>query len=332
MKWVLITGCDSGFGAIMVEKIKEMDGVGIFAGCFLSQTVADLNSLQRNDVIPVQIDVTDDASVLSCAEYVANHLGDQGLYGLVNNAGILINPGPTEWTPLSAYRRMFEVNVIGTVSVTKALLPLLRRSKGRIVNVASIAGRTGLPSEPAYCASKYAVEGYSDVLRRDMLPWGVTVHIIEPGVFPNTGLYGRFQGGLDELWNNLSPELQADYGEEFYQNFREKIGKSLTTGLANTDSTLVPDAMLHSLFSETPQYRYRVGNDSKYLITAINMTHESTQDWLYGRGNTKPGGRPATAPKDGYETATGRYGGDWSRMIFAFFVSFLGYKTLRSKM
>ena len=146
------------------------------------------------------------------------------------------------------------------------------------------------------------------------------------------GLYDKFQSGLDVLWNNLSPELQADYGEDYYKNFREKIGKSLTTGLANTDSSMVPDAMLHSLFDASPKYRYRVGTDSKYLVTALNMTHESTQDWLYGRGNSKPGGRPATAPKDGYETAIGRYGGDWSRMILASFLSFLGYKALRSKM
>merc|ERR1739848_178465 len=80
---------------------------------------------------------------------------------------------------------MYEVNVIGIVRVTQSVLPLLRKSQGRIVNVASIAGRVGLPGQPAYCASKYAIEGLSDVLRFDMAPWGVSVHIIEPGVFPN---------------------------------------------------------------------------------------------------------------------------------------------------
>ena len=243
MKWIAISGCDSGFGAIMVEKIKAMEGVGIFAGCFLQDTVRTLNSEQRDDVKAIILDVTNETSVLSFAATITEHLGSSGqLAGLVNNAGILINPGPTEWTPLHTYKKMFDVNVLGTVSLTKACLPLIRASQGRIVNVASIAGRTGLPSEPAYCASKYAVEGYSDVLRRDMLAWGVTVHIIEPGIFPNTGLYDRFQTGLDDLWNDLSPELQAEYGESYYQNFRERIGKSL--GLGNSDSSLVPTAML----------------------------------------------------------------------------------------
>jgi NAD(P)-dependent dehydrogenase (short-subunit alcohol dehydrogenase family) len=328
----MISGCDSGFGAIMVEKIKAIKDVGVFAGCFLKQTVDKLNSENRDDVKPIQLDVTNEESVNNCASFIKNHLGnDHGLYGLVNNAGILINPGPTEWTPLRAYKQMFDVNVIGTVSLTKACLPLIRKSQGRIVNVASIAGRTGLPSEPAYCASKYAVEGYSDVLRRDMLPWGVTVHIIEPGVFPNTGLYDKFQTGLDSLWNDLSPSMKEEYGEKYYQSFREKIGKSLTL-MPNTDSSMVPEAMLDALFSSSPKYRYRVGNDSKYFITFLNMCHESTQDWIYGRGHNKPGGSPITAPKDGYDTATSRYGSNWSRPILMLFLSFLGYRAIRPRL
>jgi NAD(P)-dependent dehydrogenase (short-subunit alcohol dehydrogenase family) len=331
MKWIAISGCDSGFGAIMVEKIKAMEGVGIFAGCFLQDTVRTLNSEQRDDVKAIILDVTNETSVLSFAATITEHLGSSGqLAGLVNNAGILINPGPTEWTPLHTYKKMFDVNVLGTVSLTKACLPLIRASQGRIVNVASIAGRTGLPSEPAYCASKYAVEGYSDVLRRDMLAWGVTVHIIEPGIFPNTGLYDRFQTGLDDLWNDLSPELQAEYGESYYQNFRERIGKSL--GLGNSDSSLVPTAMLDALFNDTPKYRYRVGTDSKYFVTGLNMTHESTQDWVLGRGMDKPEAMPAAAPDECTVLAKGRYAGDWSRTLLMLFMAFTGYRAFRPRM
>lgn len=328
----MISGCDSGFGAIMVEKIKAMKGVGVFAGCFLQQTVDKLESEHRDDVKAVRLDVTDELSVINCAEYIKAVLGEnQGLYGLVNNAGILISPGPTEWTPLQTYKQMFDVNVLGTVALTKHCLPMIRKSQGRIVNVASIAGRTGLPSEPAYCASKYAVEGYSDVLRRDMTPWGVTVHIIEPGVFPNTGLYDKFQSGLDSLWNDLSPEMKEEYGEEYYQNFRIKIGKSLTL-MPNTDSTMVPEAMLDALFSSSPKYRYRVGTDSKYFVTFLNMLHESTQDWIYGRGHGKQGGSPATAPANGYASAVARYGSDWTRSILLLLFSAVGFKAMRSSL
>jgi len=90
---------------------------------------------------------------------------------------------------------MFNVNVLGAVLVTNSVLPLIRKSMGRVVVTASIAGRVGIATQAAYCASKYAVEAWADVLRKDMYPFGVTVHIVEPGVFPNTGLYARFQTG-----------------------------------------------------------------------------------------------------------------------------------------
>lgn len=79
---------------------------------------------------------------------------------------------------MQEFRDMFDVNVIGTAAVTQSVLPLIRASKGRIVCVSSIAGRVGLPTEAAYCASKYAVQGYADTLRRDMIAWGVSVHIV----------------------------------------------------------------------------------------------------------------------------------------------------------
>ena len=149
MKWVFITGCDSGFGSIMVDKIIAMRGVGVFAGCYLPETVDKYNGMGREDLYAIRVDVTDESSVENAALLVKDRLGVEDLHGIVNNAGILINPGPTEWTPVEDYKRMFNVNVLGTVAVTKAFLPMIRKSKGRIVNVASIAGRIGLPSQPS---------------------------------------------------------------------------------------------------------------------------------------------------------------------------------------
>ena len=332
MKWVFITGCDSGFGAIMVEKIKAMRGVGVFAGCYLADTVDTYNGLGRNDLFAIRIDVTDVESVEQASRTVQSLLGKGKLHGIVNNAGILINPGPTEWTPVEDYKKMFNVNVLGTVTVTKSFLPMIRKSQGRIVNVASIAGRMGLPSQPAYCASKYAVEGYSDVLRRDMLPWGVTVSIIEPGVFPNTGLYGTFQKGLDQLWEKLPAERKEEYGEAYYQEFRKRIGRALTGITSNKDSSIVPDAMLEALFSDSPKYRYRVGNDSKYLVIFLNLLHESTQDWVLSAGNTSNKSLPAAAPANGRQIATSRFASSWTRSVMALLMAVVGYRALRPRL
>jgi NAD(P)-dependent dehydrogenase (short-subunit alcohol dehydrogenase family) len=264
MGWYYVTGCDSGFGNIVVKQL-DAAGHSVFAGCFSSDAMGKLEAETKN-VVPVQLDVTNEASVRAAAETIAKVLDGKGLDGLVNNAGILVAPGPAEWTPVKAFDTMLAVNVVGAAAVTNSVLPMVRQAQGRIVNVASIAGRMGLTSQPAYCASKYAMEGYSEVLRRDMIDWGVTVHIIEPGVFPNTGLYAQvlfhycsystyqrprprpqFQSGLDGLWDTLpgadetpgGHELRAEYGEKYFTELRERIGKALVQlGTADRSETL----------------------------------------------------------------------------------------------
>ena len=196
-----------------MTKLLEDQGHGVFAGCYLESSVEEIRRSHSTLVKPLVVDVTDDASVEAAAATIARELpAGAGLDGLVNNAGILVTPGPVEWTPTSAYRKMMDVNVIGMAAVTKSVLALVRKAQGRIVNVASVAGMVGLPGQPAYCASKYAVEGYSDVLRRDMLNWGVTVHIVEPGIFPQTGLYNTWEGDFKKNWENLPQAVKDDYG------------------------------------------------------------------------------------------------------------------------
>ena len=199
--------------------------------------------------------IHDDAE---CTQYVCIHnplYQKTSLQPNPSSTGILVAPCPVEWQAVEDYERMFDVNVLGTVRVTKSVLPLIRASQGRIVNVASIAGRLALPTQAAYCVSKFAVEAYSDTLRRDMLDWGVTVHIIEPGVFSKTGLYDSFQTGLDQVWTNLSGDLQTAYGEEHYKFQRHLLGDVLGK-LGNVNSDLVPEAMWHALTDDRPKYRY----------------------------------------------------------------------------
>lgn len=310
-EYVYVTGCDTGFGNILTKKLDGL-GYSVFAGVFMEESVERLKKECSDRVIPLRLDVSDEASVEKVGQFIAEFLESRPsakLHGVVNNAGVLITPGPAEWTPNSSYRRMFDVNVMGTVMVTKSVLPLIRKSQGRIVNVASIAGRVGLPSEPAYCISKYAVEAYSDVLRKDMYPWNVTVSIIEPGVFSKTALYGNYQTGLDNLWDNLPEKLKAEYGFEYYQWFRKLMGIALVD-FNNSNSNLVPEAMLDALTSKQPKFRYRVGIDSKYVITPLTMLHESVQDFLLTRTDGRnPEVRPAAAPKHGKEMCRKRYPG-----------------------
>ena len=159
------------------------------------------------------------------------------------------------------------------------------------------------------------MQAYADCLRRDMYAWGVTVHIVEPGVFPNTGLYDRFQTGLDHVWERLDPQIKADYGEEHKNFVRKQLGFALKE-FGTADSSLVPKAYVHAVCDPTPKYRYRVGNDSKYLITFLANAHESTSDALFTLDDPRlPFVKPAAASAKGPALAWGRYDRDWKRFF-----------------
>ena len=140
-----------------------------------------------------------------------------GLWAVVNNAGIGC-PAPFEWETVEEMKRTVDVNLWGTVSVTKAFLPLLKRTKGRIVNVASVVGRVAFQDGSAYCISKFGLQALSDVLRNEMKHFGVTVHIIEPGAFKTKimGIEKNCQH-LERLWENLDTDTRENYGQEYYE-------------------------------------------------------------------------------------------------------------------
>eukprot|EP01062_Namystynia_karyoxenos_P063698 TRINITY_DN56482_c0_g1_i1.p1 TRINITY_DN56482_c0_g1~~TRINITY_DN56482_c0_g1_i1.p1 ORF type:complete len:339 (+),score=133.74 TRINITY_DN56482_c0_g1_i1:85-1101(+) len=308
-EWHYVTGCDSGFGSIVVKMLAEK-GFGVFATHYLPGSAEELRKAHAN-IVPLHVDITNQESVDSAAARVRQHLAQTPgaqLCGLVNNAGLLKDSGPVEWTPPENYIAMFNVNVVGAVRVTNSLLPLLRNSKGRVVNVASIAGRFALPSQSAYCASKFAMEGYSDDLRREMIDWGVTVHIIEPGVFNKTALYNQgYLEGPKKLWEGIPPEVREQYGTAFRDEFGKRVAAALRD-LGNSDSTLVPKAMVEALTAKKPKYRYRVGSDAKVLVPLMGSLHESWQDWIFRI--RKPGEQRVLAadmkPEDA-DTALKRY-------------------------
>ena len=132
--------------------------------------------------------------------------------------------------------------------------------------------------------------------------------------------------------NSDDAERKEEYGEAYYQEFRKRIGRALTGITSNKDSSIVPDAMLEALFSDSPKYRYRVGNDSKYLVTFLNWLHESTQDWVLSAGNTSNKSLPAAAPANGRQIATSRFASSWTRSVMALLMAVVGYRALRPRL
>src|SRR5215213_8877009 len=201
---VLVTGASSGIGEATALHLERI-GFRVFAGHRRPEDGERLRERGGEGLEPIRIDVTDEAEIAAAAE----RIGDR-LYGLVNNAGIPV-PGAVELLPLDDLRRQLEVNVIGAVAVTQAMLPKLRPAKGRILNVTSVGGRVATPYMSAYHASKFALEAVSDSLRRELVPQGVDVIAIEPGSIA-TPIWRK---GTDHAADReIPPELEPLYGKE----------------------------------------------------------------------------------------------------------------------
>jgi NAD(P)-dependent dehydrogenase (short-subunit alcohol dehydrogenase family) len=213
-------------------------------------------------------------SIARSVEVVQRVVGEAGLGGLVNNAGIAIG-SPLEVIPLSQLRKQFEVNVIGLIAVTQAFLPLLRRGRGRIVNMGSIAGRGTIPLLGPYSASKHALEALTDALRMELQPWGIQVSIIEPGAIA-TPIWEKSDKVAGDLEASASEEAKALYGEAVIR-IREAVAQSAKRAIS-------PDAVVravhHALTASCPHTRYLVGADAKVRAWMVKWLPDRIQDRL----------------------------------------------------
>jgi NAD(P)-dependent dehydrogenase (short-subunit alcohol dehydrogenase family) len=255
---VVITGASTGIGRASALELDSR-GFHVFAGVRREQDAQDLRA-ERPSLDPVRIDVTDADSIDAAREHVTGIVGERGLAGLVNNAGIAV-PGPLEYLPLDEIRRQLEVNVIGQIAVTQAFLPLLRTARGRVVNIGSIGGRVALPLLGPYAASKHAMEGVSDSLRRELRPWGIEVSIVRPGPIA-TEIWERGNTSADELLERM-PQAEAEYGPAI-ERAREFAAER--TRQAVPPST-VAEVVAHALTAQRPRTRYLVGPRARAMAT-----------------------------------------------------------------
>ncbi|XP_077334571.1 D-beta-hydroxybutyrate dehydrogenase, mitochondrial [Lithobates pipiens] len=197
---------------------------------------------------------------------------DKGLWGVINNAGISTF-GEVEFTSMDTYKEVAEVNLWGTVRVTKTCLPLIRRAKGRVVNISSMLGRMANPARSPYCITKFGVEAFSDCLRYEMHPMGVKVSVVEPGNFiAATSLYSpeKIKAIADKMWDELPETVKNDYGRKY---FDEKIARMNTyCNSGSTDTSPVINAITHALTAKTPYTRYHPMDYYWWLRMQV-MTH-----------------------------------------------------------
>jgi NAD(P)-dependent dehydrogenase (short-subunit alcohol dehydrogenase family) len=272
-KFVLITGASTGIGAACAVGCAER-GMTVFAGVRNLAAGDALQAKAGKAIVPVQLDVTEGDSIKKAADVVARHVGEAGLSGLVNNAGIAIG-SPLEFIPLQQLRHQLEVNVVGQIAVTQAVLPLLRRARGRIVNMGSIAGRGTIPMMGPYSASKHALEALTDALRLELSPWGIEVSIIEPGAIA-TPIWEKSMQVSMEIESALPIE-----GKDLYKGIAERIRDRVGFAARRAiPSDAVVQAVLHALTAKRPKTRYLVGRDAKVRAVMLRWLPDRFHDWL----------------------------------------------------
>lgn len=284
---VLITGASSGIGLETAVYLAER-GFEVYA------TMRDLSRRDRLDaeaarrnvsVHVLQLDVTDPASMEKAVGSVMAEAGR--IDGLVNNAGTQLR-GYFEDLSDTEIRQIFETNVFGTMAVTRAVLPCMRGARGgHIVVVSSVGGRIGWLALSAYCASKFALEGFGEALALEVAPLGIGVSLVEPGII-KTDIWSRNRGVAKGALDPGSP-----YHAWFCAS--ERLADRLVEA-SGTRPADVARAVHRALSARRPRLRYLVGRRARLVVSLRRLLPEELFERLYVREAVRRVTRPATAP------------------------------------
>ncbi|XP_033733591.1 D-beta-hydroxybutyrate dehydrogenase, mitochondrial-like [Pecten maximus] len=289
-KGVVITGCDTGFGHILAKRLDDR-GYTVYAGVLSKESPGAkvLQARQSDRLHVIKLDVTKDDDVKKALEYV--NANGQGLWAIVNNAGMNF-PGDVELATVDQYKKCAEVNLYGMIRVIKTFLPLIRKSKGRIVNMSSVRGRFSWPGASVYSVTKYGIETLSDSLRLEMKKFGVNVSIIEPGQFSAaTSVFGpeqrkRLKKEIDYMWEQASDDVRQTYGRPYFDDIYQMMKKNDTSMIGTMSADPVINAIEDSLINVTPMARYMIGGSfsalDKLAILAkvYKILPEFISDWI----------------------------------------------------
>ncbi len=277
---VVVTGASSGIGKAVAFGLAER-GFRVYAGV---RRAEDAEALQaeftalpvtsgRGSLAPVTLDVTCADHISAVVEQVTAEAGPTGLAGIVNNAGIAV-AGPMEFIPLEDLRQQLEINVLGKVAFTQAIMPLIRSSTGRLVFIGSVSGLVSSRLLGSYAASKFAIEAVADALRRELEPWKIRVSIIEPGRIATPIWKKSVEDAMARL-DRMPQEARSNYA-----SVMEDIVKGAEEATRiGTPPSAVARAVYRALTDTRPRTRYFVGTDAHI----INVLRRVLSDPLFDR-------------------------------------------------
>lgn len=270
MPSVFITGASTGIGCDAALRMAQR-GWTVFGGVRHGNDADRLSELSGGSITPVHCDVTDAEQIAAAADRILSITGGT-LTGLVNNAGIA-QPGPLEFLPTDDLRRQLDVNVIGQLAVTQAFVDALRDEGGRIVNIGSVSGMYGAPGIGAYAMSKFALEAFNDVLRRELAPWKITVALIQPGSI-ETPIWEKTITASQPLLESLDDRQRA-----MYRPLLEPLAHGAATP-KQTPVSVVSDAIEHALVDRRPRTRYPIGSSARWITVLRRLLPDRGLDQL----------------------------------------------------
>ncbi|MFN6562978.1 MAG: SDR family NAD(P)-dependent oxidoreductase [Nostoc sp. ChiSLP01] len=250
---VVITGTSTGLGRATALLLAKQ-GYQVFAGVRTEKDAHSLKQAASGNLTPIIMDITKAEEIKSATEFVSLAVGNEGLFALINNAVVAVD-GPLECIPIDDIRLNFEVNVVSQIAVTQAFLPLIRRAKGRIINISAICGRLALPYRSLLSASKFAIEAITDSLRMELFSTGVEVISILPAGIITPEQADKVEASYQETLANMSPEIKAIYAKNYKTYMQGSVEDNRSGGLP---AEKVANKILQALEARKPKRQYFV--------------------------------------------------------------------------
>jgi NAD(P)-dependent dehydrogenase (short-subunit alcohol dehydrogenase family) len=266
MPSVLVTGAARGIGRSIVEHLAA-GGWDVIAGVRTAEDAAAVTKADPQRISSVILDVTDAGHIAALSASLPVHLD-----AIVNNAGIAVG-GPIETVDPEDWRKQLDINVIGQLAVTQAVLPRLRESRGRVVFISSINGKVTFPMLGAYCASKFALEAAADALRMELKPWGIPVVLVEPAQ-TDTDMLRTADAVVKEMEAALTPEHRALYAKHV-AGMKKFIPFSQRMAVPTEKVSAVVE---EALTARRPRARYVVGIGPKVQLALISNLPTRARD------------------------------------------------------
>ncbi|KAF9413085.1 Retinol dehydrogenase 5 [Podila epigama] len=283
---VVVTGCDTGFGAEIVEDLYKCGGFTIYATCLTDACVNAYNARGSSRIRALRVDVTKQADADKLQAQIEAEC-PQGVYCLLNNAGVYAG-GFFDFASVDSFEFIMNVNYTGLVRITKAILPSLRTfaklrhtpqgkslPRARLLSITSIAGRANPPAHGGYNASKHAAESIMDTLRVELSPWEIDVSMLEP-FYAKTPLVASAHQVLERSWKLLDPRTKSMYGPDFMQGVKKHSEQLYNRSMP---SKWVVDAAVNAIRKKSGAGKARILIGFWWVGTLIRL-QETMPSWI----------------------------------------------------